>query len=694
MKKITIYLLCSVLPAILAHAGVIEKTYHFGKGSLVKNGIYTSLTFPNTLQSGIPGEPVLPYRDIVLALPPGESAVSIEIKEEDDSILPDRYLLYPKQFVHPAFGNFSSSLYRNETVYRQNKPYPAGHEGHLLTQFLDGVAFALCSFTPVTYNPAQGQVSFSRKVTVRILTKTDPVSQEAMKNLATGSPALAQLLREFAQNPEMIDQYTRLPKSASSYDYLVVTPSVFQNEFRPFITMYEGMGIAVRVMTTENISSTVTGVDLQEKIRNYIHGEYQANGIRYVLLAGNNTYVPSRAFYCHVNSGGGYDDWTIPADLYYSGMDGNYDANGNHVYGEITDNPDLLPEISVGRWPVADTVELHHILHKTIAYKTNPVTGEFNRPLLAGEYLYASPLTFGGSYMNLLENNHPDNGYFTYGIPTTSNVVRKLYDSINAGNNSVGSWTPAILLAKINSGCSFIHHLGHANTSYMLRFNLTDITDQNFSQVNGINHNYTFLYTQGCYCGAFDQPGCIASKAITISNFLAGGVFNSRYGWFDEGTTEGPSEHLEREFVSAMYNDTLSERHLGTAHVISKIKTAPWISLPGEFEPGAQRWCQYCSNVFGDPALEIHIADPEVFPSISWTGAIDTDWNKSGNWTPSVLPTSLTDVVVPSTVNKPVINTVNSAYCHNLTIKAGATVNVNTGKNIYVRGTVVMEKEQ
>jgi hypothetical protein len=97
---------------------------------------------------------------------------------------------------------------------------------------------------------------------------------------------------------------------------------------------------------------------------------------------------------------------------------------------------------------------------------------------------------------------------------------------------------------------------------------------------------------------------------VTIDNFLVCGVFNSRYGWFDQGTTEGPSEHLQREFVDAMYTDTSPEKHFGAALMLSKIKTAPWVTAPGEFEPGAQRWCHYDCNGFGDPALEIWTDQP------------------------------------------------------------------------------------
>jgi hypothetical protein len=229
-----------------------------------------------------------------------------------------------------------------------------------------------------------------------------------------------------------------------------------------------------------------------------------------------------------------------------------------------------------------------------------------------------------------------------------------------------------------------------------MRLNISDITNANFSQVNGTVHNYQLLYTQGCYDGAFDTPGgCIAAKAVTIDNFLVAGIFNSRYGWFNQGTTDGPSQHLEREFVSSLYDDVLPEKHLGRAHMNSKIKTAPWVTLQGqnEFEPGARRWCHYCCNVFGDPALEIWTGEPSSFVEATWTGAINSDWQDPGNWNPGIVPGSACNLTIPATLPHPVINTSGTTFCHDLTIQGGGSFTINPGKSMVVYGTVTINGE-
>jgi len=691
MKRIYLFLLF-FLPSAISFAGSIEKLYSFSNPGLEVTSAYQRVVFENTQQSALPGEPSVPYRQVVLLLPPGESAESIEISGENEIVIPGFFKLYPKQPPRTTSDDSPGGFILNEAVYKHNGKYPAIPSGHLMTQYLNGYSIALCTFTPVLYNPLKGEVSYFSKVIVRIKTRKDPAAAHALLNLQH-SGKVNECLNSIVQNPEMKQLYS-LPKApGTSYQYLIIAPSLFQGELQPLINMYNEKGISCQVKNTEDIDSTVTGMDLQEKIRSYIYDQYVNNQIEYVLLAGNPPLVPARGFYCYVQSGSGYTDNNIPADLYYSGMDGNYDTDGDHIYAEPDDNPDLLPEISVARFTVNTQAELQNMIHKSIFYQTNPVPGELNQILLAGEYLWASPLTFGGAYMDLLINDHSDNGYFTHGIPTPNHSIEKMYDSLTA-SSTVWQWNSTMMINKLNTGKSFIHHLGHANTGTMMRLSTAAITNENFSLVDGITHNYPVLYTQGCYDGAFDYPACVAVASVTLQNFLVAGIFNSRYGWFNEGTTDGPSEHLEREFVSALFNDTLPEKHIGTAHRISKIKTAPWVGLPGEYEAGAQRWVHYCCNVFGDPAMEIWTEEPALFTTLIWTGNIDTDWNKAGNWNLQAVPTTLNDVIIPDVPNKPTITTQNATFCHDVVIQPGGKIIIEEGKSMIVQGSMILQGEE
>jgi hypothetical protein len=57
-----------------------------------------------------------------------------------------------------------------------------------------------------------------------------------------------------------------------------------------------------------------------------------------------------------------------------------------------------------------------------------------------------------------------------------------------------------------------------------------------------------------------------------------------------------------REFFDAVFTEGYTT--IGAAHQRSKDETVPFLDLPGEWEPGAVRWCFYESNLLGDPALD------------------------------------------------------------------------------------------
>ncbi|MEI7595531.1 MAG: choice-of-anchor J domain-containing protein [Bacteroidota bacterium] len=61
----------------------------------------------------------------------------------------------------------------------------------------------------------------------------------------------------------------------------------------------------------------------------------------------------------------------------------------------------------------------------------------------------------------------------------------------------------------------------------------------------------------------------------------------------------------------------------------------------------------------------------------TWTGGTSTDWNNTANWGSCTLPTSTTDVTIPSgTTYSPALSA--TSNCKNLTINSGATLNCNS----------------
>ena len=579
-------------------AGTVEYTYNFNAPTIKQVGSFQAVTFDNTFLSGKTGEPALPYQAIRLLLPPGEEVVSVNYRCEDEINLDGVFTIYPQQPSQPISIGGDGVFHQDQEIYKSRNVYPRQAWGEFSTHFMNGHSFLLTSFTPLNYVPADGKVSYFKKITVTIETRTTDRASRALENLNTSSKIDGRV-SHVAQNPAMISTYPSRSTREGEYQILIITTQFLESCFQQLKDLYSVRGFKTEIATTEYISANSSGQDLQEKIRNYIIGEYQDQGIEYVLLGGDDELVPHRGFYCHVQSSSVYEDSNIPADLYYSALDGNWNTDGDGYWAEIGED-DLLPDVSVARFPVSTVSQLQKLILKTVRYQDAPVLGELRNVLIAGEKLWDNPLTYGEDYLELLIGYHADNGYETDGIPEDYNFT-KLYDHF-------ATWSKNDLINEINQGTSFVHHSGHANQTYAMRLNISDITNSNFAQANGTNHNYTLVYTHGCLDGAFDENDCIGEAMVCIDNFAVAGAFNSRYGWFNEGQTEGPSAHLHREFVDALYHD--KECRIGAAHMISKIETSVWVNAPGQWEEGALRWCFYDCNIFGDPVLGVWTDEP------------------------------------------------------------------------------------
>lgn len=595
MKKFLLLLLIFISYSAISEE--ITKTFYFSNPEIKNINGYITINFPETMQNATLGNPLLPYYATEILLPAGHEASDVQLIFGKQTDITAKGCLYPKQATRPISQPGEPHFYKNDEIYNSKMTYPSTSHGVLSTYFYRGHSIANVAFTPVQYLPSENSISYYESVTVVITTVPTEKAQQALKLLKETDD-----LSQIVDNQEEIDNfYSSLVKErdANDYEILIISTSNHASAFDELRSMYLKYGLASEFKAVSEIYTEMDGDDNQEKIRNYIIQEYTDHSVEYVVLGGDIEKVPYRGFYCTVQSSSVYEDDDIPADLYYSALDGTWNDDNDNNWGEIGED-DLYPEVSVARMPFSNDNELNAMLHKTISYQQNPVLGELNSPLLVGEWLYSDPISWGADYVEMLVGDRDDNGYSTNGIPETDP-----YDSLYDRN---ATWNANQLKARMNQGMSFLYHNGHANSDYVMRFYNSDITNNNFSNLNGVTHNYTLIYTHGCICGAFDNNDCIGEKMVTIDNLAVGGCFNSRYGWFNEGQTEGPSLHINREFVDALYTDKYNR--YGRAHKESKTATVPWVNAPGQWEEGALRWCFYDCNAFGDPTLAIWRDDP------------------------------------------------------------------------------------
>ncbi len=599
MKKL-VPIILSLLFFINIQAQNTKFTYNFDDFQIQNIDSYQLIVLPNSQQLAKVGEPCLPFVSVSLLLPPQKISKKIEYIFEEKTKINGNFNLYPKQHVRPFSSDETNNFMVNEQIYEQTQ-YPENRNSDVTTKFMNGYGFAFSTFTPFEYNPSTGELFLYKKVTVVVEYKND--KSNSIINLSS-RPQVVQRIENLAQNPQVIDQYP-VKKSNDDYELLLITTSSYSGSFASLVELYLQRGIRTQITTLTEITSSTTGIDNAEKVRNFIIQEYQNHDILYVMLAGDADLLPYRGMYCSVQSSSVYEDDNIPADVYFSALDGNWNDDGDNLWGEP--NEDDIPDIAVGRLPFSNATELSYMINKIIQYTTNPVTStsELSNPLLAGEHLWSDPQTWGADYLDLLIGYQNENGYATNGINTNYTTMYEREGTWDGSGDAI--------MAAMNSGYSFVHHVGHANSDFMMGLYTDDVTNSNFSQLNGVNHNYALIYSHGCICGAFDGD-CVSERFVKIQNGAVGVFTNSRYGWFNEGQTEGPSAHLHREFVDALYND--KQNNAGDAEMISKIMTYSWLTNPEEWEPGAQRWCYYDHNALTDPTLPIWTDNPYDFSTV------------------------------------------------------------------------------
>lgn len=217
------------------------------------------------------------------------------------------------------------------------------------------------------------------------------------------------------------------PLDLAGIDYLAIGPMDFGPVLGPLLEWKAVRGLRCAFYPIDGAdgilnSTSFRGRDRAETIRNFIVWAYNASkdqgryaGIRWLLLAGDSEFIPARLVFVNHSAEFGSDDPDnyIATDFYYAGLDGDWDQNGNGVFGENrlyggVEEQDLDAEVYVGRFPASDAEELLIMVERQLRYETDPPEGP-----------WASSMLLSGSLMdrpNKLDNPSTpvDEGYNDY----------------------------------------------------------------------------------------------------------------------------------------------------------------------------------------------------------------------------------------------------------------------------------------
>lgn len=191
---------------------------------------------------------------------------------------------------------------------------------------------------------------------------------------------------------------------------------------------------------------------------------------------------------------------------------------------------------------------------------------------------------------------------------------------------------------------------------------------------------------------AYYTPATIAFSSVTTAGNLVANVTSTDHPNLSSSGING-NKSVNRYFTfsnsgivfttaTITFNWVATDIDAGAATANFKVQSyngASWNSL-STVSPLPTSIQATGVSAFGDFAIG------EPFPTSNWTGATSTDWNTGSNWSAGI-PTSATDVTIPSGLsNYPIINTGTSAV-RDVTIQAGAALTLSAA-TLQVSGVI------
>ncbi len=540
----------------------------------IVRGDFVKVYIDGGVVAGKPGFPQSIAENRTILLPPNSRATSIRIESAVWLPLtagtpfpaqPPAILSAPSPGISPP----------DNDIYLRSEWFPADpmigfSSGNMAGYSVVGIAFA-----PIRWNPSAGICEYLESATIHA-EYTYRSSISPSKRTAAGDLFWKSAISGLVANPEDINGYL-FDIDPDAYDWAAFVPTSLLGHMQPLLKLRRSWGLRDTVLSMEYATSSYPGIDDAERLRAAIADLYEDFGITFALIVGDTGLAPMRTVYAMDSEAGFYDDENlIRADLYFGDLDGDWNFDGDTIWGEIEDSVDMFADVLVGRFSLSTVSHLDGLIEKLERYESIPPGGFAEHGLMLGQVMWDDPWTDGGEFKDdLIETVFPD--YFDFG---------RVY-------STAGGDAPTAL-DSLDSGPNLINHAGHANSAVicLAHGSCIFLTEMDFL-TNATRPS--IFFSIGCWPAAFDK-NCIAEHYMNNPN--GGGaafIGNSRYGWGSPGNAGwGYSEVLDRVFWNEIFSGNYA---LGAALEISKARFVPFAQWENIW-----RWVIYQVNILGDPA--------------------------------------------------------------------------------------------
>jgi hypothetical protein len=465
------------------------------EGVTNSDGSFYRISIPGHIPSAIPGKPELPVFCRLIKIPEG-SGYKIKISEVKYSkINPTgkkiKGLLFPAQESETKEAQQTKWVFKyDKTAYAFRGFIPSDTVRIEPLGTVRNNKLANLYISPVNYNPHSNslEVIISMRVEITFSNSANISPKTLASQPADFNASLDKGVLNF--NPEqVIPGYSDQP-----IKMIILTDTAFRKQLQPFIKwktqkgfklniIYKGIGLAGNDYT--QIKETLAGI-------------YKASSVtdpppEYLLIIGDVNRIP------YYGTGGSGN----VTDMYY----GEFDGNG-----------DYIPEMFIGRLPVADTTELKTVTNKIIQYE---------------KFQFADTNNF---YSRAMASAGYDDGYASYMNGQVKYAITNYLTKAN-GIDEFHFNYPQSLTAKdsiieiINKGVSFINYTGHGESDGWLNINIKSPDIPLFHNKN----MYPFIISNACSTAQFNLSTSFGSgMLLTPDKGAIGYIGCSNDSYWDE----------------------------------------------------------------------------------------------------------------------------------------------------------------
>ncbi|MGQ9706791.1 MAG: C25 family cysteine peptidase [bacterium] len=334
-----IFILIFIITSVnISYSNTIDITLTFDPDNVIfsKEMGYDTIKYPDTLQMGNLGKPMLPMLSVYVSIPFKSTVNSISIVNSQTQDIQGDFLIYPAQLPIPKgeYNIKSNFILPDPSVYNNDQFYPQLPYSEPFVSSLNGADMGGITVYPFRYNPIDSNLELFTSLTLRLnYTPPSPTPSAVRYMEDRNKDLIIENVKSIVKNPDDVDDnfepiieysfYNSPPHNDYSlsapdptdrtskpndmlfpYTYVIITNDRYcggsptnetdgiPDECNPLSNWRTELGVPATLRTVEWIKQNYweresENEDLQKSIRDFLTDAWKYWGTQWLIIVGD-----------------------------------------------------------------------------------------------------------------------------------------------------------------------------------------------------------------------------------------------------------------------------------------------------------------------------------------------------------------------------------------------------------------------